>query len=93
MGADLLGPCPDEDAAKLPANFFIDEMGSRLSKGPLKFRIVVQLAVEGVPVNDATAVWTADWPTVELGVLSINNFVPNNDVFCRCLIVSRLDPS
>ena len=57
-----------EDAAKQPANFLIDELGGRLSKGPAKFRLVVQLAAEGDPVNDATAVWPDDRPTVELGV-------------------------
>ena len=49
----------DEDAAKQPASLLIDELGSRLSEGPARFRLVVQLAAEGDPVNDATAVWPA----------------------------------
>jgi hypothetical protein len=40
--------------------FLIDELGDRLLKGPAKFRLVAQLAAEGDPVNDATAVWPDD---------------------------------
>ncbi len=58
----------DEEAAKKPANFLIDELGERLAKGPASFKLIVQLAAESDPVNDATAVWPADRPTVELGV-------------------------
>jgi catalase len=74
-----------EEAAKQPANFLIDEIGSRLSKGPAKFRLNVQLAAEGDPVNDATAVWPDDRPTVELGMLSILKTVPDNETVQRAL--------
>ena len=59
-----------EEAAKKPANFLIDELGDRLAKGPAKFRLVVRLADQSDPVNDATAVWPDDRPTVELGLPS-----------------------
>jgi len=75
----------DLDAAKKPANFLIDELGHRLSKGPAKFRLVVQLAAKGDPVNDATAVWPDDRPTVELGVLSVNHPVADNEAAQRAL--------
>ncbi len=75
-GAQFL---PDEDAAKKHPNFLLDELKDRLSKGPAKFRLVVQLAAEGDPVNDATAVWPDDRPTVELGTLYITHPVANND--------------
>jgi catalase len=81
-GAQFLS---DEDAAKQPANFLIDELHTRLSKGPVKFRLVVQLGAEGDPVNDATAVWPDDRPTVELGVLSINQPVRDNEAAQRGL--------
>ena len=73
----------DEDAAKKPANFLIDELGDRLAQGPAKFRLVVQLAAEGDPVDDATAVWPDDRPTVELGVLSVTHPVADNDAAQR----------
>jgi catalase len=74
-----------EQAAQKSANFLIDELGDRLAKGPAKFRLVVQLAAEGDPVDDATAVWPDERPIVELGVLSITNRVANNDAAQRSL--------
>ena len=79
-----------EDAAKKPANFLIDELGDRLAKGPAKFRLVVQLAAEGDPVDDATAVWPDDRPTVELGILSVIRLVGDNDAAQRALAFDPL---
>ena len=73
------------EAAPKPANFLIDELGGRLAKGPVKFRLVVQLANEGDPVDDATAVWPDDRPIVELGVLSVVGKVADNDAAQRAL--------
>jgi catalase len=75
----------DAEAAKKPANFLIDEIGDRLAKGPAKFRLVVQLAAEGDPTDDATAVWPDDRPVVELGVLSITHKVADNNAAQRVL--------
>ena len=74
-----------DEAAGKPANFLIDELGDRLAKGPAKFRLVVQLAAEGDPVDDATAVWPDDRPAVELGVLCVTGKVADNDAAQRAL--------
>jgi catalase len=74
-----------EEAAKKPPNFLIDELGERLANGPAKFRLVVQLAAEGDPVDDATEVWPDDRPTVELGVLSLTRLVVDSDSAQRTL--------
>jgi catalase len=79
-----------EEAAKKPADFLIDELGDRLAKGPAKFRLVVQLAAEGDPVDDATAVWPDDRPTVELGILSLTELVADNDAAQRALAFDPL---
>ena len=57
----------DAASAKLAANFLMDEIKGRLGKGPVEFRLMVQLAAEGDVTNDATKVWPDDWPMVELG--------------------------
>ena len=62
-----------------PPNFLMDELGERLAKGPVKFRVVVQFAGEGDKVDDATEVWPDDRPTVELGVLSITGKVTDSN--------------
>jgi catalase len=79
-----------EEAAKKPANFLVDELGERLAKGPAKFRLVVQLAAEGDPVDDATAVWPDDRPVVELGVLSVTKPAADNDQAQRALAFDPL---
>jgi len=79
-----------EEAAKQPPNFLIDEIGERLSKGPVRFRLIVQLAAEGDKVDDATEVWPDDRPTVELGVLTITGKVADNDAAQRALAFDPL---
>ncbi|MDR3638036.1 MAG: catalase family peroxidase [Isosphaeraceae bacterium] len=74
-----------EEAARKSANFLVDELGDRLAKGPAKFRLVVQLAAEGDPVDDATAVWPDERSIVELGVLSITKRAADNDAAQRAL--------
>jgi catalase len=60
-----------EDAAKKSSNFLFDEMTARLAKGPVEFRIVVQLAADGDEVADATAAWPADRQEVEFGTVTL----------------------
>jgi catalase len=73
------------EAAKKAPNFLIDELGERLARGPIKFRLVVQLAAQGDKVDDATEVWPDDRPVVELGVLSITAKAADNDAAQRAL--------
>jgi catalase len=68
-----------EEAAKEPATYLIDELGPRLAKGPVSFRLVVQLAAAGDPVDDATEVWPEDRPLVELGVVKLTKLAADND--------------
>jgi catalase len=56
-------------AAKGP-NYLFDEIEHRLAQGPVKFRVVVQLAEEGDPVDDVTVHWPEDRKLLELGRLS-----------------------
>jgi catalase len=51
------------------ATFLFDELANRIASGPVKFRIVVQLANDGDIVNDATLHWPEDRPRVELGTV------------------------
>ena len=68
-----------EEAKARPVNFLIDDLKSRLAgKGPIKFRLVVQLPNPGDPTNDSSLVWPDDRKTVELGTISIVSVVPDN---------------
>ena len=54
-------------AAARGANFLFEELAKRIASGPVKFRILVQLADDGDIVNDATMQWSQDRSLFELG--------------------------
>ncbi len=59
------------EVTKEEPNYLMDELPKRIATGPVKFKLVVQVAKEGDVTNDATALWPADREIVELGVLSL----------------------
>jgi catalase len=67
-GESYLSP---DDAGKLGPNFLSDELAKRVQKGPVVFRLVLQIAEKGDPTNDVTALWPADRPQVELGRMEL----------------------
>ena len=64
-------------AAQTP-NFLFDEIQERVAKGPVKFRIVVQLAEDGDTVDDATIRWPEDRPQRPFGEISLTEITPDN---------------
>jgi len=68
----------DADAAKQAPNFLADDLRQRLAKGPVKFKLLVQLAAADDPTNDATKVWPDSRPTVELGEITITKAVADS---------------
>ena len=64
-------------AAKTP-NFLFDELKDRVAKGPVKYRIVVQLAKDGDPTDDATIRWPEDRPQLTLGEITLTAVAPDN---------------
>ena len=60
-----------DDASKRSANFLREELENRLQKGPVVFRLRLQLAAEGDPTDDVTALWPSDRRRVELGRLEV----------------------
>lgn len=81
-------------AATKSADFLVDELADRLSRGPVEFRITVQLAGAGDPVDDATAQWPGDRPEVDFGTLSLTRLEDHNDVELRKIIfdpIPRVD--
>lgn len=68
----------DADAAKQPPNFLADGTRALVAKGPVKFRLLVQLAEPGDVITDATQVWPDSRPTVELGEIAITKADPDS---------------
>jgi catalase len=71
-GTQFLTP---EQAAKKTTDFLAAELSERLTQGPAKFRVLVQLAEAGDQVADATSIWPEDRPLVEIGALAITQRV------------------
>ena len=72
-------------AAKLSPNYLFEDLPRRVAKGPIKYRLLVQLANPGDPTNDGSIVWPADRKRVELGTISLTTLAPNNDELQRSL--------
>jgi catalase len=84
----------DSAAAGKGPNFLFDEIRQRIAKGPIKFRIVVQLAQDGDTVDDATVRWPESRPQIEFGRVALNAVVPDSDIEKRRVIfdpIPRVD--
>ena len=69
----------DDAAAKAKSpNYLFDELPQRLAKGPISFRIVVQLAEDGDTVDDATIHWPESRTLADFGTFTLNAVVPDN---------------
>ena len=88
-----------EGAVAKGANFLMEELGNRLSRGPIKMNLWVQMANDGDVVDDATEHWPEDRPQVLLGVVALARLVPENDPDGRRIIfdpiprVNGIEPS
>jgi catalase len=71
-GTEFLTP---EQAAEKTADFLAAEMSERLAKGPVGFRVLVQLAGDGDEVADSTAVWPEGRDEAEFGTLTLTGRV------------------
>ena len=91
-------PISGPDAAQSAA-FLGDELAQRLATGPVKMRVVVQMAAPGDEVADSTGVWPEDRPQVEFGTITLTKRVDAADPEMRKIIfdpiprVDGIDPS
>jgi len=69
---------PGEKISGLSDNYHFEEIVNRLAKGPIRFRILVQVAGAGDNPNDATVIWPEDRELVELGTMELTLAVPDN---------------
>lgn len=67
-----------EDGAGKGTDYLFDELKQRLSQGPVKFKITVQLAEDGDVVNDATVHWPEGRKVVELGTITLTDRVDDD---------------
>jgi catalase len=65
-------------AAKGP-DFHFEEIAERIGKGPVRFKILVQLAEDGDVVDDATIHWPEERKLAQLGTIELTAPVADND--------------
>ena len=82
-GEAFLSP---DDASTRSTNFLREELEGRLRNGPVAFRLLLQLAGESDPTDDATALWPADRPLVELGRMEVTRISPTSAADERRLV-------
>jgi len=64
-------------AAKAP-DYLFNEIAERIAKGPVKFKLAVQLAEDGDVVDDATQHWPASRTVLQLGTIELTAAVADN---------------
>ena len=68
----------EAEAAARGANFLFDEIKERVAKGPVRFRIAVQLAEGGDITDDATVRWPEERPQLAFGEITLNEITADN---------------
>ncbi len=76
----------DKTAAAKGGNFLFEELRHRLAGGPVKYRILVQLAEAGDVTDDATVRWPESRKLVEFGQLVLHEVAPESDTEKRRII-------
>ena len=71
-GTEFLTP---EQAKSKTTDFLSAEMSERLSRGPVVFRVVVQMAEDGDDVTNATNIWPETRQLVEFGTVTLTERV------------------
>jgi len=61
----------DKEAAAQSANFLFEELGQRLSKGPVRLGVFVQMAEPGDDVSNASVPWPDSRPEVPFGTITL----------------------
>lgn len=66
------------EAEKKPADFLIDDLPARLTKGPVTFHLRAQLGTPDDSTKDASQPWPDSNKMMDLGELTIDTPVPNS---------------
>lgn len=75
-----------EAAAVKSATFLFDEINDRLSRGPVRLGVFVQLAGAGDDVTNASVTWPEDRPEVSFGTITLTACVDDTEPERRKII-------
>jgi catalase len=69
----------DEDASSRSPDYLRDELGERLAAAPAAFDLRIELADDGDPIDDPTAVWPEGRELIELGRLELTGLANDRE--------------
>jgi catalase len=75
-----------EEVAKADPNYLSKEIRERVIRGPVRFKLVLEIAEEGDRLDDPSIAWPATRRKVELGTIEITKAVANNAAAERQLL-------
>jgi catalase len=84
----------DDAVARLRADYHYEELAHRVKQGPVRFKILLQIAALGDTTDDATIHWPEDRKLVELGTLELTSVVEDTLVQQKQIIfdpIPRVD--
>ncbi len=81
----------EEQAKSAGPDYLMDELPRRLARGPVKFRLVAQVAEAGDSVDDATSVWPDERRQVLLGTISLQRPVKDQAAAQKAIMFSPLN--
>jgi len=76
----------EDDAARQPPNFLVDELPRRIEHGVVTFHLTAQLAAPEDQTRDPTQAWPDDRKVVDLGALTIRHAVADSDALQQRLL-------
>jgi catalase len=77
-------------ASKARPDYMFDDLRRRMARGPVAYRLLVQLAKPGDPTSDGSIVWPSDRKRVVLGTLTLTAVAPDNEALQRSLAFSPI---
>jgi catalase len=84
-------PLSDAAAKTADPNYLMDELPARLAKGPVKFRLLAQVAGKDDSINDPTVTWPADRELVALGTITLTKTVADQVQAQKLIMFSPLN--
>jgi catalase len=69
----------DDEASSRSADFLRDELAERLADAPAAFHLRVEVADDGDPIDDPTAVWPDGRQMIDLGRLEVTGFADDRE--------------
>lgn len=73
------------DGAKPSPNYLMEELPARVAKGPVKFKLLAQVAGKGENVNDPSVSWAGASKVVELGTISLTSTIADQKEAAKIL--------